>query len=193
MDYKTFMKHAKKVTKNAPEHKPVLCGVKHFEDGSAVVTDSFRLYLVKGIHGRNDGAVLSPDGKKIGGKYPETGRLIPDPLDAKQKTDVDVAEFLTAFDIMQSVAQSVSLGPGVMIRRNGVHFYSEEVEASYELSVEFEEVFATNSVFWVDALKLFKAFKYETATFSFYGKYRPFTLVSKDEKITVLILPIRIH
>ena len=51
--------------------------------------------------------------------------------------------------------------------------------------------FHSNVQYLVDALKMFKAFKYTKVVFEFYGRMRPFTLTSPDDMLLALILPVR--
>src|SRR5690625_4135626 len=99
-EYKTFMRHAKRVTNsNAAESRQVLKGVKHFEDGSLAVTDSHRLYLIKDIHDKGD-TIITPDGKKIEGNYPEIQRLIPDRGTGNITMTINVNEMLKGTEII---------------------------------------------------------------------------------------------
>ena len=81
--YITFMKHAELVTRKASDARPILKGVYHAEDGSAVVTDSHRLYLARNVQERKDNSVINPKtGETIDGTYPNIERVLPtdDPI-----------------------------------------------------------------------------------------------------------------
>src|SRR5690625_4436302 len=60
---------------------------------------------------------------------------------------------------------------------------SEEVIASYELSIDDVGMnIWSNAQYWLDALRMFKAFKYKEIELKLYDKMRPFTLGSPDKK-----------
>lgn len=195
VNYKRFITHAKRVTRSEHISRPVLKGVNHFEDGSAVVTDAHRLYLVKDIHEKGPGVLDPYTNKKIEKSYPDVFRLLPDNFSYNDVFNVD--EFLLAADIIALMGRLENSDPTMRFEKNNLTYrgYSREVEATYELSKELpdEYTFHSNAQYWVDALKMFKAFGYTEVTFNFVSAVRPFTLVSPDEKITVLMLPMRSH
>lgn len=195
VDYETFMKHAKAVTDSITselERHQNLKGVKHFEDGSAVVTDAFRLYLAKGVHNRTDGVVISPGGKKLNVDYPNVKRLIPDNNGAKQEFQIHVQALLEAADIIHSVGKMIE-GKSIMkFEGNTVSYQSFEIGGfryQRELSVTFETSFWMDPKFVMDAMKLFKAAKCDDVTFRFFGAMRPVTF--ECDNLIALILPIR--
>lgn len=191
--YKTFMSHAEKVT-NSPalETRPVLQGVKHFENGDLAVTDSHRLYFAKEIHDKGE-TVLSPKGKKVEGNYPDIKRLLSfSSNDPKFKLTFELNELIKGVDIILTAAKVTNESPIMSYAENVLFFDSEEVKASYELPHSIEGMYPlSNAQYWMDALRLFKAFKYTEIELSIYGEMRPFTLVGPDEKLTALLLPIR--
>lgn len=190
LDYKTFTRHAKRVIKTLAMEKEILKGIKHFEDGSVAVTDGHRLHIVKGIHDRKDGAVITPTGKKLIGNYPEIKRLIPS-YDPHYSSKLDVNEFIKAMEVIEVAGVGSDSEPYADIDGQSISFKSVEIKAKYEVSVNFEERFTSNASFWIDALKMFDAFSYEKVNFNFYGRVRPFTLESADRKVFALILPVR--
>lgn len=190
--YKTFMKHAEKLTNSDPAKvKPALKAVKHFKNGDAAVTDSHRLYYAKEIHDKGD-VLLTPKGKKLDENYPDITRLMPS-NDPKQILTLKVDELIKGVDIILAASKYVSESPQMTYEENSLFFEArhEEVKASYDLSESVETKFISNAAYWMDALKLFKAFKYTEVDFLYYGPVRPFILKSKDEKLTALILPMR--
>jgi DNA polymerase III sliding clamp (beta) subunit (PCNA family) len=193
VSYEVFMKHAEKVTKNAPEVRPVLKGVKHLENGDAVVTDSHRLYVAQNIHTRVDGLVLTPTGKKIDDAFPDLSRLIPDPFSANQKIQLEVSELLKAADMIASVGTVIDgKGGALEFKEDVIQYLSPFVKVKYSFYPNrFEEPICANANYLLDAMKLFNAVGCKAVTLNFYGRLRPFTLVNEDEDLIVLILPIR--
>lgn len=188
--YKAFMKHAEKLIKNeAIATRPALQAVKHFENGDLVVTDSHRLYYAKDIHDKGE-ALLTPSGKEVKGNYPDVQRLFPTDPQFSQTYDVD--ELSKGVDTILTAAKVVGdKVPLMQYAENVLSFDSEEVKARYELDHSLDMKLWSNAQYWMDALRLFKAFKYTELTLNIHGSMRPFTLVSPDEKLTALILPIR--
>src|SRR5690625_232569 len=79
-EYKTFMTHAKRITRNSAKlysDREVLQGVFHRENGSLVVTDSHRLYLIKDVYEGEEKLINPNNNMKINGNYPEINRLLP--------------------------------------------------------------------------------------------------------------------
>ena len=194
-EYETFMRHAKRVTKSeAAEGRQVLKGVKHFEDGSLAVTDSHRLYLIKDIHDKGD-TLLTPDGKKLEGNYPEIHRLIPDSFETSMT--INVVEMLKGAEIMLTANSVADVDNAPMHWDKDVLRMEipETIAARYELpedhTLETSEALSSNAKYWVDALKLFKAFKYTEVELRITSRLRPFTLTSPDGKLLALLMPIR--
>lgn len=191
-DLKRFINHAKKVIRNVPEfHQGKIDGVRLLHNGCAAVTDSHRLYFIQDVHSGEVDEVISVTGKRLDYNYPEINRLIPsnNPIIT---LELEVKEFLEAMDFVKVPRELMDELPIVLLKENKASCsYGKELKASYDLSVDFEESFHSNATYWVDALKMFKDFGYGKAKFNFFGRMRPFTLVSEDERITALILPIR--
>lgn len=198
--YKKFMQHAKKVTNTGTtDARPILKGVKHFEDGSLAVTDSHRLYIAKDMHCKDD-SVLSPDGKQIDGDYPEISRLIP--TEFKQSLTIGVDEMLRGVDIIYTANKVCNSDRHNMEnafmrwKDNQLSMDEQEILSTvYELPKAYQltevEALYSNSRYWVDALKLFKAFKYKEVALNITNAMRPFTITSQDDKLTALLMPIR--
>jgi hypothetical protein len=192
ISYEVFMKHAEKVTKNAPEVRNILSGVKHLENGNAIVTDSHRLYVAKGIHNRTDGAVISPKGKKVDGNYPDVSRIIPDESYAKQTMQIEVSELLRAADMIAAVGTAEVKTPALEFKDKVIRYQGIEVHISYSFApLVFEAHICANAIYLLEAMKLFKAVGCQTVTVHFHGPMRPFTLSNEDESLLALILPIR--
>lgn len=192
--YKRFMTHAKRVVRDLPVERPVLKGVFHRMDGDLIVTDAHRLYLLKDVHEGVESVIDPFTNKKIEGKYPNVARLMPS-NDCDFQETIDVREFLLATDLLH-LAGGMDKNPSPMsFEGNLLKSVTEDVTAKYELPTELPEgiKFTSNAGYWLDALKMFRAFKYPEIEFNYYGALRPFTLISPDEKLTALILPIRSH
>lgn len=196
--YEMFMKHAEKVTNNAPEVRPILSGVKHLENGDLAVTDSHRLYVAKNIHSREDGAVLTPKGKTVDGNYPDVSRLIPDSAYAKQSIQFDVQELLLVADMIASIgalAEKEAMSdkaPGMDFKDGVISYYNYQCKIKYSVTpVQFEVPILANAFYLLDAMKLFKAIGCQTVTMNFFGSSRPFTFSNEGEDLLILILPIR--
>lgn len=192
ISYEVFMKHAEKVTKNAPEVRNILSGVKHSENGDLFCTDSHRLYLAKGLHNRTDGAVLNPKGKMVDGNYPDVSRLIPDSAHAKQSLEIELAELYRAADMMAAVGGVADKIPALEFKGKVICYHNIEVHISYSFApIQFDGHICANAFYVRDAVKLLKAAGCQTITLNFYGSMRPFTLTNEDESLLALILPIR--
>lgn len=190
-DYKTFIRHASKVTKSpAIGERIVLTGVKHYENGSMAVTDSHRLYLANEMHNKGE-ALLSTTGKEMKDQFPDVSRLIPDQSEETIKLDVD--EMFKGVDIIMTGANAVNEEPVMSWKGDLLSFDSELLKAKYELSFSLpvEDALHSNAKYWLEALQMFRAFRYKEVEFSFHGRFRPFTLTSLDGKLMALLLPIR--
>ncbi len=193
--YKKFIKHAKKVAKDITDEKarPVLEGVLHLVNGDAAATNSHVLYYAKEIHDKElqEDAVITPGGKTLDLEYPNIERLIPKEFNFSESIKTD--EFIKAIDLIH-VAGRVSKEDTIMeFNKNTLFSETEGVTAKYSLSTEIpeERKFSSNAAYWLDALRMFKDFGYAEVELNLTGKLRPFTLVSPDEKIMALILPVR--
>lgn len=190
--YEIFMRHAEKITKNAETVKPtktMLQGVFHHPDGSLLVTDLHRLYKADRLHNRMDGALLSAKGKTVNGTFPEVNRLIPT-NDPHWSMEINVGEFLEATDLLHHTGQTVEKNVVIDFKENKLSFTSIEVKASYSLSVSFQEPMSFKALYWLEAMKLFKAAKEERVKLNCYGRMRPITIVGEGG-LTALILPVR--
>lgn len=190
------MKHAEKLTKNAAglhETKKELKGVLHKEDGRLIVTDSHRLYQIKDVYGGEEKLINPINSKVIEEKYPDTDRLLPQ-NDAQFESLLDVNEYLRAVDIISVVGKITNTSSVMRYREDTLSSHVPgAVSAKYKVPEKLpnETVFSSNAAYWLDALKMFKAFKYSEVKFNFYGPMRPFTLISPDDKLMALILPVR--
>lgn len=190
IDYKTFIKHAEKVTKTAPETRPVLRGVFHKEDGSAIVTDSHRLYIAKGVHSRRKDTVLSPDGEVIEGKYPDVTRVIPS--EYRQTIDVDVRELIKVIDCIYSPAKLLDEKVIIKFEDSTIQSHMPTYyKAKIQVPFAFEEPVSFNAKYLLDALKLFRAVGIEKAKIGFNGRMRPLAIENNDSSLLAIILPVR--
>lgn len=186
------MRHAKKLTESDRiAHRKALQGVMHYANGDLAVTDSHRLYYAKGIH-MGEEVLLTPKGKKLDEKYPDIHRIFPgDPI---KSLEIDLLEMRKAVDIISTGARiSTKLEglPAMGWESNLISFTAPDVSAKMKISYTAPEPFMVNIFYFFDAIKLLRSFKYRECIFNFYGRLRPFTLVSPDGKITALLLPIR--
>lgn len=201
--YTTFIKHAEKVTKSASNARPILKGVCHNVDGSVVVTDSHRLYVLDNGFKTDEQTVIAPKtGDKIDGNYPDTSRLQPYEDDAVVTLEIDVANALIAVKSMFTAHKAINkhnrhltiefvqLGDGLPYLRVGNS--DSEFNAEYRLSSEQADKLETTSVqpqYLTDALALFKDSGEVKATIRLYGPMRPITIKNND--VTALLLPVR--
>jgi hypothetical protein len=190
--YEEFMKHAAKICRSeAIGDRQILTGVKHLENGDAIATDSHRLYLARAIHDHRDGAVLTPEGRRLTGNYPEVSRIIPS-NDPVQQLQMDTKELMEAADAIYTVGSLIE-GKRVPLQfcDNFIRYDSLEVNYSRTFSVQFECSCYVNAKYFLEALKLFKAAGCSTVSVRFYGKMRPVRLTGEDENLDVIILPVR--
>jgi|GEM_PF-2175549 len=194
LDYKTFMRHAEKVTKTANERKPdkpEIHGVYHHPDGSLIVTDAIRLYKVFGInHDNKSDSIYTPKGKKIDAAYPNVDRLIPTQVPLQELT-IEVGELLQAMDILYSAGSLVTDPVIVDFKDDEVRFTSMEMKGFYILPVKFEKPISLNALYLLEALKLFKAAKCKLVRVQYFGRLRPLVLKDESGDLTALILPVR--
>ncbi|WP_147536075.1 hypothetical protein [Bacillus marasmi] len=196
LDYKTFMKHAEKVCKSAhvvtnAERYKMLTGIKHLENGDAVVTDAHRLYLARNIHNRTDGAVLTPTGKKLEGDYPDISRIIPDYRLAKQVVEINLKDILHAAASIYDVGSIVEEKPRLDFTECTVRYDSPLVKYQYEFDVQFEVSLYLDALYLLQALLLFKTTGCQTVTIHFHGSFRPVVFENEDKSLLALILPVR--
>lgn len=194
ISYEIFMKHAAKVLKNETDSMkryPVIKGVKHYEDGSAVVTDGHRLYIGKNIHGRTDEAVLSHTGEKVEGEYPDAIiRQLLSHQQPQQVVNLSLKDFLYAVERVQTLgALCGDKDATVELRENQIRYESTAVKFRHLIPENFETRTCLRSSYLVDALNLLKAARCEDITLSFFGKNRPITI--EHENLIALLLPIR--
>ncbi|WP_340043271.1 hypothetical protein [Bacillus velezensis] len=202
--YIMFMKHAEKITKNAPSGRPVLKGVHHTEDGNLVVTDSHRLYLAKNsVHG-SESTVLDPKtGDQIDGNYPTVDQLIPSVDTAVAEILFDTKDLLSGMNALLKCNQVDSGGkafvkltatsgslPTLSIKNS--HMFSQFTGGQFNGDEGVKLIFDTH--YFVDALSLFKACNTAKIILRYYGPLRPFTITPEDSQdLVVVILPIRIE
>ncbi|MFY2158215.1 hypothetical protein ACOSZF_21695 [Cytobacillus firmus] len=194
LNYEIFMKHAEKVCSSphldAVDRHQILKGVKHFENGDAIATDSHRLYLARGVHNREDEAVISPAGKVLSGNYPDVKRIIPT-NDPSQEIGLSVADLLEASNAIYGVGSVIEETPRMDFVEDSIRYDSVHVKYQRTLPDRFEERMCVNAKYVLDAVRLFKAASCQNVSVKFYGRMRPFTLANEDESLIVLILPIR--
>jgi len=190
------MKHAEKITKKAPSHRPILMGVMHGKDNSLTITDSHRIYHINNMSHGLENLVINPKtGDHIDGTYPETTRLIPED-DGKLTIKINVSQALEALKSMKIIVKANGKSDAVrFITENGTLLISAgddqtDMEMKYVLGNLHDDIsMLVNSKYLYEGLDFLKDVGYEEVIFNFYGNERPFTLVNSDT--TVLILPIR--
>ncbi|SIR92690.1 hypothetical protein [Bacillus velezensis] len=202
--YIMFMKHAEKITKNAPSGRPVLKGVHHTEDGNLVVTDSHRLYLAKNATHGNEPTVLDPKtGDQIDGNYPPVDRLIPSVSNTIAEILFDTKDLLSGVSALLKCNQ-VASGEKAFVKLNANSgslptitiknslMFSQFTGGQFNGDEDVKLIIDTQ--YFVDALSLFKACKTDKIILRYYGSFRPFTISPEDSQdLLALILPIRIE
>src|SRR5699024_11033074 len=183
----------KKLTNSkAVKEREVLRGVLHHEDGSLIVTDSHRLYILRDAY-EGKTININPNSNKelkVSGSYPDVSRLLPNYV-PNFECEFNVDEYFKAVDLI-TVAGKVHKEDPVMkydgnklTCRTGIpNIKHSLVEASIEVSeaIPDECTFVSNADYWIDALRVFKIFKYNKIKFEFYGAMNPFLLKSLDDK-----------
>ena len=201
--YTTFMKHAEKVTKSASSGRPILKGVCHNVDGSVVVTDTHRLYILENGFKTDTQTVVDPKtGATIDGNYPDTNRLLPYEDDAIVTLEIDVTNALAAVKAMFAGHKALNAynrhivleisrdDKGIPYLRVGSDDmpFNADYRISNNVTVDFDAI-SVQPQYLIDALTLFKDSGEATATLRLYGPVRPFTIKNND--ITALIMPVR--
>ncbi|WP_432661328.1 hypothetical protein [Bacillus subtilis] len=202
--YIMFMKHAEKLTKNAPSGRLVLKGVHHTEDGNLVVTDSHRLYLAKNAVHVSESTVLDPKtGDQIDGNYPPVDQLIPSANNALAEILFDTKVLLSGVNALLKCNQvdsgekafvKLSATPGNLptISIKNSHMFSQFAGGQFNGDEDVKLAFDTQ--YFVDALSLFKACKTDKMILRYYGSLQPFTITPEDsQELIVVISPIRIE
>lgn len=200
--YATFIKHAEKVTKSASSALPILKGVCHNVDGSVVVTDARRLYVLTDGYKTDEQTVIdTKTGATIDGNYPDTNRLQPYEDDAIVTLEIDVAKALQAVKAMFVAHKAINeQSRHVTIEfTSGIDGYPSisvgdidaEFNARYLLARNQTDKIESTYVqaqYLQDALSLFKDSGEATATIRLYGPARPVTI--KNTVVTALLLPV---
>ncbi|WEY79755.1 hypothetical protein P5667_11530 [Bacillus velezensis] len=202
ISYTTFMKHAEKVTKSAPDWRPVLKGVYHSEDGNLIVTDMHRLYFAKSAVPGKYPMVLDPKtGDQVDGTYPNIDHLIPDINNASAEITFETKELLSGMNALLKCNQvDKNKQAYVELNMNGGNIPTIFVENSL-MSSRFKSgysygnedvhlVFGTQYI--IDALNLFKTCKIDKIKLRHYGSFRPFTITPDNStNLLTLISPIK--
>lgn len=202
VSYLTFMKHAEVVVKSKHlDSRPVLKGVYHANDGSLVVTDSYRLYKATNAQERKDGAIIHPKtGELIDGTYPDISRLITD-NEPQFTASISVDESLKALKALKAcgrvhdkkVIAKITLSDD---RKATISVNTPIINASYYvgegelLKSDADREILFNLQYVIDALSLFKDAHVPSVTFHAHGRMRPFILKQNDDLIA-LIVPVR--
>lgn len=197
--YKRFMRHAKNLTDSEvakASTKQIIRGVKHYEDGSLAVTDSHRLYFVKDMHDKGD-CVITPSGQKLEGNYPEIKRLFPESW--TDSLVLDTRKWLQAVELKVTAAKLAMKDNKEEVNKNFPVIWEEDMLSYLDLNIkaktQIEDVapgkIALNVFYLHHALQLFDIFKYGEFEVRYNGSYFPLVLLSRDEKVQVVLLPIR--
>lgn len=202
VSYLTFMKHAEVIVKpKRLDSRPVLKGVYHADDGSLIVTDSYRLYKAANAQERKDGAIIHPKtGELIEGNYPDTSRLITD-NEPQFTASISVVEALKALKALKACGQvhdkkviaKITLSDD---RKATISVDTPITNASYYvgegelLKSDADREILFDLQYVIDALAMFKDVGLPNVTFNAYGTSRPFIIKQNDDLIA-LILPIR--
>lgn len=204
--YLTFIKHAEKVTKNAPGTLPITKGVHH-KDGYVEVTDGFRFYRAKSNYSISaEGVIDLATGRQLEGKYPNMGSFVPT-AEPPVVVVLDVAHTLDATKALQQVG-TVAPAPGERkTKKEDVILSLETIEslallstpinkarAEYTLPVESSKsnlTTAFNSNYIIQALELFKDVGIDTITWEIYEELRPCKMYF-DDNLMVVLLPVKL-
>lgn len=192
MDYPTFKKHAKKVIKDLPEKRKNVQGILHTGTGDVIVTDSHRLYKLSGISDVDKRQVWSETDKVLDLQYPDVSRLIPDLDQASGLALMTSKNFkrgvrsLTGFsEVADSHIVTFRNGSLSVYDKEGQHagFESDDLTEAIEISMDIRYLY--------QALELFDAFKVGEIEIRYFGQMRPFVLISPDQSIIALLMPVR--
>lgn len=190
--YEKFMTHAARLLKTTDadlSERPVIKGVKHYENGSCAMTDSHRLYVAKDVHQKQDGAAINPSTlKKIEGSYPDIFRLL-QIGETKEVYEIDIAELLYVAD----VAVTFDENSNVVFRDSILSLHSKqflEMQFQYSSDVTFIEPFAVRAQYLLDAMKLLKDAGCKVVKLQFRGAFKP--LLMEHDNVTALLLPVKI-
>lgn len=213
INYKLFTKHAEKVTKNSPEHRPVLKGVNHDDKGTLTVTDSFRMYQAKGVNAPTNAVINPTTGEEIDkGTYPDVSRLIPEHAPKFKLNIEDVSKFAKVLKAMMAAARvdgtkkedaiveitdgilklsrPKSQGPGT----NRVVTFEYEPDSKTELEATTNEVETVNLSlhFILEAVEMFDDMNAGGINLNVYATNRPMTITpDSNDRLLALVLPIR--
>lgn len=205
--YLTFLKHAEKVIKDAPEHLHMLQGVYH-SGGFAYVTDSFRVYRAKSQYTAGEEETIEiATGLRLDGTYPNVKAVVPT-SDSIATTKLNVKHALGALKALQQ-AGTVSTAPGgdktrkkdvilkLGIGEGGptISTVRGAVTATYEIQslvAGSEQIkVAFNANYMIQALEMFKDTSVPKVRWNIYGEKEPFTLsIDGTDDLTALIMPV---
>lgn len=168
-------------------------------DGSLVVTDSHRLYTATDAYEGEEKNIDPKTGAEVEGNYPDTSRLIPDPLSASMSVKIDVNTAAKAVKLIEQAGNVDKASDLIVISTN--QKTGESTFATHERSLvqaryvaaegddPCEVNITANAKYVAEALALLKDAGYTEAKFNYFGNLRPFTFTAGN--VTTLILPVR--
>lgn len=189
ISYEDFMKYAVKIAEIGKERSRSLRGIKHFENGDVIVSDSHRAYLVKHVHHKGE-TLLSIDGKVLDERYPIEKNVFDESLGEKECIKINVKDALNALAPLVSIIKKKGIHPAVLFSNNGMTYYHEELKATVLANqISFEVHPKVNVLYLYEALELFKDADCETANIHLSKPSDKILFTGSNVK--VVILPIR--
>lgn len=201
-----IVKHAKKFA-SKDNTRPVLCGVHYDKDGSAVMTDRYRLLRIKDAH--NYGRTFTSDvktGAEIDGTYPDTSKIFP----TEFKTEITLIETGKLTNVKDAIARVKLAVDTAKLSGDKSHVARlEYVGSSVTLSVTSDnpivsfsagisasisgpdESIAFNAEYMLDALNVFKDARSQRVIIGLNGSMSPIVLRDEENGIDAIVLPIR--
>lgn len=197
-----------KFTPGKKDGRNILKGV-HFANDFAMTTDSHRAVFVQGDFSENNGLTLDKEYNEIKttNEYPvnSMNRFLENYfVDTNNQFKVDVNELLEIHKSMlkeakerdkhnSTVRMDIIIDERVMFYISRYRNTAFESQSAYFRTWKHDDITkAYNCKFMIDALSIFKAFKYKEIIIKYHEAMQPITLETEDGKVKVMLMPVRL-
>lgn len=193
INYTTFLKHAHKVTKTAPNSRPILQGVHHTEN-EIMATDAHRLYYAANVNAPKN-TTLDKKGNELEGTYPNVKNLLPQ--SSPEKTfminDLDAfTQLLKAFQFASKLDEQKHAC--LILKNNHIQLDSNSLVMEYPIAAHstLAEPIYLQIDYVLEAAEFIKDMGAQSITFNLWSAARPITITTPStDDLLALILPVR--